>query len=179
MSDKDPFQILADEITLIRGEVERLQRTSLDKDEAKALHEVVAAGVADMRKISPELQQILDARLREALADVKNKTRYAAHEAAESAVVDSHAASVKAAQRLLDDAATARRQAWRTFGNFGAWIAVTAAVCLLCGSLATMALQGRADAREFGRVADIYCGSANGKKFTANDGIEYCAVPLD
>ena len=36
MSEKDTFQILADEITLIRGEIKQLQRSSLNKDEAKA-----------------------------------------------------------------------------------------------------------------------------------------------
>lgn len=80
---------------------------------------------------------------------------------------------------LLRDAETARRQSWRTFGNFGAWIAITAALCLSAGSLATMALQGRADAKAFGGYTDIYCGSAGGTKFTANDGNEYCAVPVD
>lgn len=179
MSGKDPFQILADEITLIRGDVERLQRTSLNKDEAKALHEIVATGVADMRKISPELQQILDARLREAMADVKNKTRHAAHEAAERAVTDSHAASVMAAKKLLEDAAMARRMAWRTFGNFWAWMVASGAVCGCMAVLATMAIQGRADAAQFGTFTSIYCSAADGTRITANDGFEYCAVPID
>lgn len=45
MSIKDPFQQLVDEITLIRQDMERLKRTSLDKDEAEALHEMIAEGV--------------------------------------------------------------------------------------------------------------------------------------
>ena len=39
---KDPFEILADEITLIRRQVDHLQRTSLDKDEAEAFNVRVA-----------------------------------------------------------------------------------------------------------------------------------------
>ena len=35
---KDPFEILADEITLIRRQVDHLQRTSLNKDEAEAFN---------------------------------------------------------------------------------------------------------------------------------------------
>jgi len=38
---KDPFQILADELTLIRKDMDQLQRTSLDKDEAKKLNQIV------------------------------------------------------------------------------------------------------------------------------------------
>ena len=33
---KDPFEILADEITLIRRQVDHLQRTSLDKEGSAA-----------------------------------------------------------------------------------------------------------------------------------------------
>ena len=33
---KDPFQILADELTLIRKDMDRMQRTSLDKEGSAA-----------------------------------------------------------------------------------------------------------------------------------------------
>lgn len=176
MSGKDPFQILADEITLIRGDVERLQRTSLDKDEAKELHKVVATGVADMRKISPELQQILDARLREAMADVKNKTRYAAHEAAERAVIESHAESIKAAHKLTVAAGEARREAWRYFGGFWVWIVSVGALGAVLGSLATVAVQGRGDAEAFGLLPRLYCERAGGENLTTKDGRSGCMV---
>ena len=54
MSVKDPFQQLVDEITLIRQDMERLKRTSLDKDDAEALHEMLAEGVDRMRKVGPK-----------------------------------------------------------------------------------------------------------------------------
>ena len=175
---KDPFQILADEITLIRSEIEKLQRTSLDKDEAKALHQIVATGVADMRKISPELQQILDARLREAMADVKNKTRYAAHEAAERAVVDSHAASVEAAQKLLHDAAMARRLAWRTFGNFWAWIVASGAVCACVAVLGTVALDGWAERSALRTYGELECSIRGGLKINLTSGRPMCGFDM-
>ena len=176
---KDPFQILADEITLIRSEIERLQRTSLDKDEAKALHKVVATGVADMRKISPELQQILDARLREAMIGVGNKATEAAHTAAERAVVQSHAASIEAAQKMLDDAGTARKEAWRYFGGFWVWLVSVGALGAVLGAVAVTAVTARADAKAFGKYPGIYCTAAGGQKFTNNsDGVEYCAFVL-
>ena len=45
---KDPFQILADELTLIRKDMDHLQRTSLDKDEAKMLNKAVIKAAAMM-----------------------------------------------------------------------------------------------------------------------------------
>lgn len=50
MSAKDPFQILADELTLIRKDMDRLQRTSLDKEDAEALHAMLAEGVCGFQK---------------------------------------------------------------------------------------------------------------------------------
>lgn len=179
MSGKDPFQILADEITLIRTEIERLQRTSLNKDEAKALHDHVAASVAELRKAAPALEASMERKMTSTMAVIKDNTAIAADKGAKGAVMGAHAESVKAAQMLLRDAETARRQSWRTFGSFGAWIALTAALCLSVGALATMAIQGRADAVAFGQFTGLYCYSVDGRKFTANDGKEYCGVPID
>ena len=62
---KDPFQILADELTLIRKDMDRLQRTSLDKDEAKKLNQIVTAAVLKMAKTAEdapgEIQGALEA----------------------------------------------------------------------------------------------------------------------
>ena len=49
MSAKDPFQILADELTLIRKDMDRLQRTSLDKEDAEALQGSFAGGGGILR----------------------------------------------------------------------------------------------------------------------------------
>ena len=51
---KDPFQILADELTLIRKDMDQLQRTSLDKDEAKKLNQIVTAAVMKMAKAAED-----------------------------------------------------------------------------------------------------------------------------
>ena len=60
---KDPFQILADELTLIRKDMDQLQRTSLDKKDAQALHKKLAEGVDRMYRAAPEVQQAIDNRL--------------------------------------------------------------------------------------------------------------------
>lgn len=45
----DPFQITVRSLTAIRKDVERRELTSLDKDEAKALHDTVTNGTVRMR----------------------------------------------------------------------------------------------------------------------------------
>ena len=78
MSVKDPFQQLVDEITLIRQDMERLKRTSLDKDDAEALHEMLAEGVDRMRKVGPEVQKAVEMRLLGVAAVLREETANAA-----------------------------------------------------------------------------------------------------
>lgn len=63
MSD-DLFQILADELTALRKDRGARQRTSLDKDEAKALHETAANGTLRVRAVALDvpgrLREVLD-----------------------------------------------------------------------------------------------------------------------
>lgn len=56
---KDPFEILADEITLIRRQMDHLQRTSLSKDEAEAFNEAVAKFIAQLGKTAPAMQEAM------------------------------------------------------------------------------------------------------------------------
>ena len=175
---KDPFQILADEITLIRTEIDRLQRTSLDKDEAKALHKVVTKSVADLEKAVPGIRQGIENQLREAMATIANRATSAAHEAAERAVVQSHAASVEAAEKLLRDAEDARRYAWRTFGNFWAWMIASGAVWACVAILGTVALDGwseRAAIRTYGRLE---CKIRGGSEIALNTGGAVCGFDM-
>ena len=88
MSAKDPFQILADELTLIRKDMDRLQRTSLDKDEAQALHQIVAEAVANMRKATREAPQALQSVLKADREDMGRKAAESATAAAERVLGD-------------------------------------------------------------------------------------------
>jgi len=47
---KDPFQMLVDEVTLARQEIQKLQRTSLNRDEAEDLNQVITKGQQDQRR---------------------------------------------------------------------------------------------------------------------------------
>ena len=72
---KDPFEILADEITLIRRQVDHLQRTSLDKDEAEAFNVRVAEVLNALAEVATEA--LKDPKISKWLASTlrKNATR--------------------------------------------------------------------------------------------------------
>ena len=171
---KDPFQILADEITLIRSEIEKLQRTSLNKDEAKALHDHVTASVDELRKAAPELHDMIDRKLTSAMAVVKDNTAIAADESAKRAVIDAHAESVKAAKMLLRDAEKARKQSWRTFGNFWAWMVASGALCACVALMGAVALDGWAEGTALRNYGEIECKVRGGVTLNLTDGRTFC-----
>ena len=173
---KDPFQILADELTLIRKDMDQLQRTSLNKDEAKTLNQAVMGAVLRMAKATEdapgEIQEALEAD-RDQMA---RSATQAATRAAESAMAGIRHDLDNERAKLSQAAGEARREAWRWFGGFWVWLASMLATGALLGALATVWLTGRSDAREFGQFPGIYCGGAGGQVVEQNDGSSYCAV---
>ena len=83
---KDPFQILADELTLIRKDMDRLQRTSLDKDEAKKLNQIVTAAVLKMAKTAEDAPGEIQGALEADRDQMARSATQAATRAAESAM---------------------------------------------------------------------------------------------
>ena len=78
--------------------------------------------------------------------------------------------------RLSEAAGEARRAAWRWDGGFWVWLTSMLATGALIGALAMAGIQGRGDAREFGKFPRIYCGAAGGQIIERNDGSSYCGV---
>lgn len=179
MSVKDPFEILADEITLIRREMEKLQRTSLSKKEAQAMNELIATGVDRMINVGPAIQRRLELSLAQAALDVRAHAVEAAQSAAKEAIEKSHAESLKAAKSLSQAAGEARRQAWRYFGGFWVWLASIGATGALLGALAVFWMQGRADAQKFGQYPQLHCTSAGGQIVPNTEGRRFCAIWVD
>lgn len=176
---KDPFEILADEITLIRRQMDHLQRTSLSKDEAEAFNATISKFLAQLSKTSPAMQEAMRRDLAYVGHDVRKHAVEAAQSAAREAIEKSHAESLKAANSLSQAAGEARRQAWRYFGGFWVWLASIGAVGALLGALLVFWLQGRADAREFGQYPSVYCKSAGGQIATSPEGRRFCGVWID
>lgn len=176
---KDPFEILADEITLIRRQVDHLQRTSLDKDEAEAFNVRVAEVLNALADVAPALQKVMQRDLAQAALDVRRHAVEAAQGAAREAIEKSHAESLKAAKDLSRAAGEARRQAWRYFGGFWVWLASIGAAGAFVGAVAVFWLQGRADAKAFGQYPGIYCPTAGGQIVTNPEGRRFCAFWID
>jgi len=173
---KDPFEILADEITLIRRQIDGLQRTSLDKDEAERLNAVIAQGLDRMANVGKRLEQHIEGQLQLALANTHQTAVAAAQDAARGAIRESHAEILRTAQSLSQAAGEARREAWRHFGGFWVWLASIGAAGAVLGLLMAFWITGRGDAREFGQFPRIYCGSAGGQIVERQDGSSFCAI---
>ena len=85
---KDPFQILADELTLMRGEIDRLQRTSLNKDEANALNDIVAKAAEFMAQTTKAAPAEIQAALKADRDQLAHSAGLVATEAAQSVMTE-------------------------------------------------------------------------------------------
>ena len=179
MSVKDPFEILADEITLIRRQIDQLQRTSLDRKEAEKLNAVVAQGLDRMAKVGPAVQSRIEQSLATAALDLRQHTVYAATEGAKEAIREAQLESIKAAGDLRKAAGEARREAWRWFGGFWVWLTSAVLTGFALGLLAMFLLQGRADARKFGQSPSTFCKWAGGETMFHNTGDKACVFWLE
>ena len=177
MSAKDPFQILADELTLIRKDMDQLQRTSLDKKDAQALHKKLAEGVDRMYRAAPEVQQAIDNRLMAVAAYLKEETTKAAEKAARDAILNAHDESIDAARSLTQAAGEARRQAWRYFGGFWVWLASILATGVVLGLLIANGMETAKSALSVDDLVRYNCGRSwfGGQVVDQDDGSSFCA----
>lgn len=173
---KDPFQILADELTLIRKDMDQLQRTSLDKQEAEDLHEIVAQAVGRMERAAQEVPQTLKGALKADRDQMARNATEAATRAAQGVMSEIRHDLDNERQKLSQAAGEARREAWRWFGGFWVWLASVGAAGALLGALAAFWIGGTIAARDFGDHPGIFCGGAGGQVVEQNDGSSYCAV---
>ena len=174
---KDPFQILADELTLIRKDMDQLQRTSLDKDEAKKLNQIVTAAVMKMAKAAEDAPGEIQGALEADRDQMARSATQAATRAAESAMAGIRHDLDNERAKLTQAAGEARREAWRWFGGVWVWLASMLATGAVIGALAMAWIQGRGDAREFGQFPGVYCGPAGGQRMETDTWV-YCAVPI-
>jgi hypothetical protein len=131
---KDPFQILADELTLIRKDMDQLQRTSLDKDEAKKLNQIVTAAVLKMAKAAEDAPGDIQEALETDRDQMARSATQAATRAAESAMAGIRHDLDNERAKLSQAAGEARREAWRWFGGFWVWLASMLATGAVIGA---------------------------------------------
>jgi hypothetical protein len=173
---KDPFQELVDELTALRRSIEHIARTSLDKDEAKKLNQIVTAAVLKMAKTAEnapgEIQGVLEAD-RDQMA---RSATQAATRAAESAMAGIRHDLDNERAKLSQAAGEARREAWRWFGGFWVWLVAMLATGAVIGVLAMAWIGGTIAARDFGEYPGLFCVSAGGQVVERDDGSSYCAI---
>ena len=170
----DPFLVLVDDIGALRRQIENLQRTSLDRDEAEHLNATIAKSLDNMAQTVKRLEQRLEGQLQLATAKTNRAAIEAAQDAARGAIRESHAEILQTARSLSQAAGEARREAWRWFGGFWVWLTSIGAAGALIGALAAFWITGRGDAKAFGQHPRIYCLSAGGEFADQRDGSRYC-----
>ena len=170
----DPFLVLVDDIGALRRQIENLQRTSLDRDEAEHLNATIAKSLDNMAQTGKRLEQRLEGQLQLATAKTNRAAIEAAQDAARGAIRESHAEILQTAKSLSQAAGEARREAWRWFGGFWVWLTSIGAAGALIGALAAFWITGRGDAKAFGQHPRIYCLSAGGEFVDQRDGSRYC-----
>jgi hypothetical protein len=169
----DPFLVLVDDIGALRRQIENLQRTSLDRDEAEHLNATIAKSLDNMAQTGKRLEQRLEGQLQLATAKTNRAAIEAAQDAARGAIRESMPRSSKrpgASHRPQERPA----EAWRWFGGFWVWLTSIGAAGALIGALAAFWITGRGDAKAFGQHPRIYCLSAGGEFADQRDGSRYC-----
>lgn len=170
----DPFLVLVDDIGALRRQIENLQRTSLDRDEAERLNATIDQSLDNMVHVGRRLEQKIEGELQLATAKTHRAAIEAAQEAARGAIKESHAEILQTAKSFSQAAGEARREAWRWFGGFWVWLASIGAAGALVGALAAFWITGRGDAKAFGQYPRIYCATAGGTFADQRDGSRYC-----
>ena len=156
--------------------MDHLQRTSLDKDEAKMLNKAAIKAAAMMAQATMEAPEKIQNALQADRDQMAHNATQAATKAAESAMAGIGEDLDYERVRFSQAAGEARREAWRWFGGFWVWLASMLTTGVVIGVLATIWIQGRGDAREFGQYPGIFCGGAGGQVVEQDNGATYCAI---
>jgi len=175
---KDGIQAFADEVTLIRNELGKLQRTSLNKDEAEALHQIVAQAVADMRKATREAPQALQRALKADRDRMAREATVAATSAAQEALDGIRAELAAERDRLSQSASQARRAALRFSGGIWAILAAVLVTGLFLGLLTANVVETGKTLLTVNDMVRYGCGRplVAGQVIERDDGSSYCAT---
>ena len=118
----DPFLVLVDDIGALRRQIENLQRTSLDRDEAEHLNATIAQSLDNMAQTGKRLEQRLEGQLQLATAKTHRDAIEAAQGAARAAIRESHAEILQTAKSLSQAAGRpAERRGVGSAGSGSGW----------------------------------------------------------
>ena len=170
---KSPAQVindLSDQVRLLRQDVTNLTATATTKKEAAALRAAVQASVKEAQdrsaKVLDAAERVIDRSYHANLA--------AARDGAAKAMAGLQDEVRQAANRMRLETLRGSRQALYWSGGVFAVAGGLVALGALLGALAHFWLQGRADAKQFGKYPGIFCEGAGGTVVTNDDGSSYC-----
>jgi polyhydroxyalkanoate synthesis regulator phasin len=175
---EDPFSLLANELHTLTTQVAALQRTSLNKDEARKLHRDLIEGVQAMRGMGNTVHQAIQEDLRHTASQIEMRAVKAATEAAEGALAGLRAEVNQTSTLWLKNAMAARKEALYAFGGGVAVFGGLVALGAVLGLVGAFLLFGRGDAKQFGKHPVIFCLPAGGQIVEQADGSKYCAVGI-
>ena len=174
---KDGIQAFADEVTLLRYELDRLQRTSLDKREAEALHEILVGAVQDMLGAVDKAPRALQGALKADRDQMARTAIQAATEAAERVMGEIRGELAAERRTFAQAAGEARRAAWRSFGGFWVWLAAMLALGAFLGLLAAHVTETGRTLASVKSMVPYACDWAilGGTRVEKQDGSSFCA----
>ena len=175
---KSPAELIADltdQVRLLRQDVGNLTATATTKAEAARLR-------ARIEKASEEAfahaQEVIDAS--EHLGRrMHQDSASAAQVAAERAIKGLEHEISAAANHMRLESVRSSKEALHRFGGGLAVFGGIAALGAVLGIVALLLIQGRGDAREFGKHPEVFCTSAGGEIATNSDGRRFCGIWID
>jgi len=175
---KSPAELMADltdQVRLLRQDVGNLTATATTKAEAAKL----MAGMQKATRDALEQNRQVSETAAEMSRRMHRDSITAAQEAAGQAVRGLEDKISSAANHMRLEALKGRQQAFYSFGGglavFGGMIALGAVL----GVLAFALIQGRGDAREFGKRPGVFCTLAGGEVAIGVSGRRFCAFWID
>ena len=170
---KDPFQQLVDEITLIRGEVKELKRTSLNREEAQTLNELVTEAVDRMTEAAIGAREGVRSDLEADRAQTARLAVQSATAAAQGAVEGVRGQLEAERQDYAQALSDARREARRSVRGSWAWFATAALTGALLSALVIYGTETAKAAVGIPRLALLACEAIGGQK-GESQGQGYC-----
>lgn len=170
---RSPAQVindLTDQVRLLRQDVAALTATATTKKEAAALRASVQASVEEAHDRSAKVLR----RAEQVINETHHATLAAARDGATKGVAGLQDEVRAAANRMRLEALKGSRQALYWSGGVFAVAGGLVALGALLGVLGQFWLQGRADAKQFGKYPGIFCEGAGGTVVTSDDGSSYC-----
>ncbi|SFG83865.1 hypothetical protein [Jannaschia rubra] len=172
---KDPVFQLIDEITLIRGEVQALKRTSLDREEAEKLNELLVESVDRMAEAAIGARRAVRSDLEADRAETARLAVQSATEAAQRAVKGVKGELEAERRSYALSLSEARKAARRAGLQSWPWIGGLLATGALLGALMAYGTETAKSVLSVRQEVRTFCGITVGQVVEREDGSRYCA----